>query len=87
MAMVPERAAGVGLAAKEYRTTPARVPFKPAVIAIHDALLAALHSQPDGPLTATVPSPACGRYCRAADNVSTQGPTGTGWPASRPARS
>ena len=69
----------VGLAATLYCTAPGPVPGEPAVIAIHEALLTALHSQPAGPLTVTVPfPPAAATVWLEADNVNGQGTVGTG---------
>jgi hypothetical protein len=49
------------------------------VIAIHEALLTALHSQPAGPLTVTVPfPPAAASVWLEGENVTEQGTVGTG---------
>jgi hypothetical protein len=56
MVNVPTRLAEPALAATEYATDPAPLPFEPDVIVIQATLLAAVHEHPAGVETPTVPA-------------------------------
>jgi hypothetical protein len=65
---VPDRAGPV-LAAAENSTRPSPVPFAPAVIASQPALLVAVHAQPPGAVTFTLPfPPAAGTFWLVAES-------------------
>jgi hypothetical protein len=75
MVMVPVRVPAVVLLDTVNATDPLPVPLAPEVMEIQSALLDAVHAQPEGAVTATVPLPPVEpKLCDAGEIVSVHVP-------------